>query len=105
MVAGAEAPAYTFVNLLRLSGFPVGASFRARDQAAEETKADPACLIEGDTQVLQNDVESRICQVRQIWTTTCWCISGIFAHMLWFEDGVAGGFWAGADSEGGLLAP
>ena len=52
---------------------------------------------------LQKDVESRIRQVRQIWTTTCWCISGIFAHMLWFEDGVLGGFWAGAHFVGMLL--
>ena len=40
----------------------------------------------------------------QIWTTTCWCMSGIFAHMLWFEDGVPGGFWAGAHFVGMLLS-
>ena len=42
--------------------------------------------------------------MRQIWTTTCWCISGIFAYMLWFEDGVFGGFWAGDDFVEGLLS-
>ena len=52
---------------------------------------------------LQNSAEARIRQVRQIWTTTCWCISGIFAYMLWFEDGVFGGFWAGDDFVEGLL--
>ena len=53
---------------------------------------------------LQNDVEARIRKVRQIRTTTCWCISGIRAYMLWAEDGVHSGFWAGDHFVGKLLS-
>ena len=41
--------------------------------------------------------------MRQIWTTTCGCIPGVFIHMLWFKDGVPGGFWADAQFVGMLL--
>ncbi len=52
---------------------------------------------------MQEDVEQRIRQMRQIGTTRYGCILEVCAHILCGQDGVAGGFRAGIPFVGKLL--